>query len=212
MIGMTELQPAPSVSPASLAFGTAAATAIMQERAAMMAKGEVFKMSDIARIVAKLDSTRLDRPTAAIPAQSRPRKATGATTTRNALFDALAAACGITGKPTRSMGKRLGMVVAEIQEADPTVTPEEMTRRAGLIFAKYDKASCVAVSMHWHSCGGPRTQTAKRSIYSEPDNWRDVLRRIGKGWDQDMLEAMLTAEWLNISSTVRMDILKAISQ
>lgn len=179
----------------------------------MMAKGEVFKMSDIARIVAKLDSTRLDRPTVAIPAQRKRNGGEPAPRPRNEIIDALKLTCNMPEKLTRAMGKRLGTVAAQLKEVDPNVTGEEVQRRGAIILSKYgEKAGVFCIAMHWHETGpGPRTPMAKRSIYVEPDNWRDVLRRIGKGWDQDMLNEMLTAEWLNISSTVRLDILKAIS-
>ena len=52
----------------------------------------------------------------------------------------------------------------------------------------------------------------KGDVYSEPHDWRRVLRAVGqrKGWDRDAVEAYCGQRWLDLPITVREEVVKAL--
>jgi hypothetical protein len=138
-------------------------------------------------------------------AMKRPRR-TRIDRPRNPIFDALAIACGYDlAELTHTGAKTIGVAAAEIRKASPEVEPEEVTRRAKLILAKYDKAGPFAVSAHWAEFGdGARTERAKRDPYVAPPNWEERVREM-------FPELEMPATWAELSITVRMETIKRIA-
>jgi len=134
---------------------------------------------------------------------------------RDELFDAIAVACGVDLTClTRQYSKQIAVAKRDILEATPTVTPEEVERRGEAYRKKYRDAACTptALANHWPEFGTApeaRTRAAKNDIYIEPIDWKDRLRRISASWDRDIVEKMLNTRWVELSATIRQDILRA---
>jgi len=58
--------------------------------------------------------------------------------------------------------------------------------------------------------GGGRRGAARGDVYTEPEGWREVLRRIGAKWDPDKLDEMCRGDWGDLPLGVRTEILKAL--
>lgn len=135
---------------------------------------------------------------------------------RNPEIDALAEAVGLNLAQVAPMRwKRLGAALADIKAALPTVTPEEIKRRANLFRQRHPTwtMSETSLAMHWSEFGGgPKTAAEKKNIYAEPDQcWRIVAHRLfpfAKDWGNAHDFAAMA--WLDVSSTIRADILKNI--
>lgn len=101
----------------------------------------------------------------------------------NALLEAIPAACGqdpaqVTGSTWSAYGK----ILREIKEVCPTVTPEEVHRRAACYRRKYPSAAITphALAKHWAEfpqvapVGIPVPAIAPTP---EPPGWKDILAR-----------------------------------
>lgn len=136
---------------------------------------------------------------------------------RNPEIDALAEAVGLNLAQVAPMRwKRLGAALADIKAALPTVTPEEIRRRANLFRQRHSTWTLTETSlaMHWSEFGGGnRTMMEKMNPYSEPPAiWRDVAARLfpkSKEWGNAMDFALVA--WLDIPITLRPEILRALS-
>lgn len=203
--------PPAAVSPDSHSFAVACVEAIFAARTAAMARGGQLMKSDLVRIIEKQDAAR---PRTPVPARLKRFDGPAVKVPMSKiapLREALAVACGHPGKPGRIAGRQIGIAVADIVEAYPDVTPEELKRRAAIILKKYDKAGVMAIAAHFHECGpGPMTRVAKTSIYVELPNWQEKLRRIAKEmkYDPATVEELLKTPWRDLSVTVREMLLK----
>jgi hypothetical protein len=81
----------------------------------------------------------------------------------NPLFDALAELekSGSEEKLTESAAGAVGKALAEIVEASPGVTPDEIRRRAGNLRAHFPNVGATASSLakHWARCANPPRET-----------------------------------------------------
>ncbi len=46
---------------------------------------------------------------------------------------------------------------------------------------------------------GKRRGAARADVYTEPEGWRDVLRRIGAKWDREKVDDLCRTEWPDLS-------------
>jgi hypothetical protein len=108
----------------------------------------------LANTEADTEADIADKPqekTAKVKTEKKPRE-------RNPHFDALAEVCGLNPSAvTGSEGGRIAKALADIREASPDVTPEEIRQRA----ANYRKVmppgslmTPTALSSNWTICGG----------------------------------------------------------
>lgn len=107
---------------------------------------------------------------------------------RNPLIDALATFERIPlAEITRSTGSRLGKALADIHEATPEVTPEEISRRADnyrLTFLNC-ATTATALAKHWGTCHSrPPTQTPNAAhprsnsrSYAQTDDYSGVKNK-----------------------------------
>lgn len=76
---------------------------------------------------------------------------------RDPIFDALAVAEGSKAADlTKRASKAIGVAAAEIRKASPTVTPEEIARRAAIypgVMPKGSTLTASALAKHWARCG-----------------------------------------------------------
>lgn len=130
---------------------------------------------------------------------------------RNLHFDALAEACGYTGKVTKTAGGQVAAALKEILEVSPQATPDDIARTAKAVRKRFDNAGPKAVCAHWHdySAERKRTDTAKKDIYTEPPpEWRSVAKKLYA----DALEwasphDFATMAWKDVNDTIRRGIL-----
>lgn len=133
---------------------------------------------------------------------------------RDELFDAIVTACGgELDALTRQYSAQVATAKRDILEATPDVTADEVVRRSVRYRAVYRDAPCTpsALAKHWpefplngHSKGGPK----KPGMYVEPEGWQNVLRKIGAGWDRATVQLNCQTPWLDVSHTIRQEILK----
>lgn len=125
-----------------------------------------------------------------------------------ALFDALCAACGTTTKEMTGRARgRVGKALSEIRSVAPDVTPEEIVRRGKLYKQRHRDwpLTPTALSGHWHELGGgDKTATAKRDIYQDLPNWKDIAAQL---WPT----AELPENWFDLSPALRADVLRKIA-
>jgi hypothetical protein len=113
-----------------------------------------------------------DALAAALPAP-RPRAKTGEPRPRNLLFDALAASCGWNPqKMTRVASKVVAVALAEIREADPEVTPEQIAQNARTYRSRHPTwpLTPTALSKNWAEFTGNAPPPGLPS--AEPQDWR----------------------------------------
>lgn len=133
---------------------------------------------------------------------------------RDRLFDALAEACHFTPPFTKSAAGQIARAIKEILEVNPTVTPEEMLRRARIILKKFDgRGGPMAVAAHWHEVSStPRTTAAKTDPYVEPPVvWRVMAAAKypdAANWGNP--HDFATMPWSEVSISLRPDILKLV--
>jgi hypothetical protein len=136
----------------------------------------------------------------------RPGKVNG----RDTIFDAIVEACGgdINGL-TRPYSAQVAMAKRDIIEASPTVTRDEILRRAVRYRAKYKDAPCtpLALAKHWPEFPLPKTRA---SVYAEPVGWNAALTTLAERskWDRGTTQLMLSAKWSDLTITVREEIMK----
>lgn len=133
---------------------------------------------------------------------------------RNPLFDAMALACGYSlERITRSAAGAIGKSVAEIAQVHSDLTPAEITRIAGKIRAKYDKAGPVAISAHWGEFTGHRTARANHDPYIEPTSWRSLaLKKYpdALGWANP--HDFKNMDWRDIALTLRQELVRDLAR
>ena len=176
-----------------------------KQRAATVPACKPFTLADAAAVIrAQLEIE--------FPAAKKTPRVNG----RDELFDALAIACGCDlTSMTRNYAKMIATAKRDILEATPDCTPAEIARRGAAYRKRYKDAACtpMALANHWPEFGESfesRTRTAKADIYVEPPNWRQVLKIIGKSWDDTMVAGFLSQSWHELSPTVRQEILKGL--
>jgi len=133
---------------------------------------------------------------------------------RDKMFDALAEACRFQPPFTKSAAGQIARAIKEILEVNPTVTPEEMLRRARIILKRFEgKAGPMAVSSHWHTVSNSaRTNTAKTDPYVEPPaGWREkAAAKYPDAMNWGNPHCFATMPWSEVSISLRPDILKLV--
>lgn len=148
-----------------------------------------------AEFVAKADALLHDEKLAS------KKKPKGTPRERNLLWDALALSTGQRNltEISRSAGRLIGTALADIKEASPDVTPEEIRRRADLYKRRHPTwtISAPALAKHWGEYSQfseeERTRAAKDDVYQEPHLWSVAAADLygcaiatqmqEKGWD-----------------------------
>jgi hypothetical protein len=107
------------------------------------------------------------------PPTRKPRapKPESDTRERNPLFDALASISGADPKELTTRSSRsCGVALAEIRRATPTVTPEEIKRRAENYRMHFASVAITpsALANHWATCANP--PTVKNHGASQPNS------------------------------------------
>lgn len=168
-------------------------------------RGETILKADLARIVrTAYQAFQIDHPP---PKEAQPPK--GKLRARNPLFDALAEATGsVPTQLTKTGAKTIGVALAEIQEASPEVTPEEI-HHAAKTYKRLHKdwpLTATALSKHWGEVsGGSDTESRKRDPYlPPPENWQDYAMKKFPG------TLVHVTPWADLSISVRSDILSII--
>lgn len=136
-------------------------------------------------------------------------------TERNALFDALAGACGYPKNITSSAARTVAAALKDILEVEPGLTPDALGSTAKAVLRKYEKAGPMAVAAHWHEFSVNRTERtniAKRDVYQKPDEkWREVAAHKypdAKEWNNP--HDFSSMNWFDVSLSIRHDILQAL--
>jgi len=130
---------------------------------------------------------------------------------RNLHFDALAEACGYTGRITKTAGGTVAAALKDILEVSPQATPEEIARVAKAVRKRFESGGPKAVAGHWHeySAERKRTNTAKTDIYTEPpENWRGVARKLyPDALEWPTVHDFAAMPWKEVNDTIRRGIL-----
>lgn len=130
------------------------------------------------------------------------------------LFSAIVSACGMKEPDMTKDAQRLAAVsLAQIKNATPNVTPEELTRRAQAYRRKYRDASCTprALALHWAEFpAGPIEAKKAANPYDEPEGWRERLPAVFKqnNWSEDKLPEYISGRWLALPLMLRIELLK----
>jgi hypothetical protein len=115
---------------------------------------------------------------------------------RNALFDALAAGCGIRCQElTRGGSRAIAVALADILAVSPDLTEGEIASRIAKYRGKHPTwpLTAPAIAKNWASLGdGDPTRTAKLDIYQEPAEWRSACLRL---WGDDVGERIHAKGW-----------------
>ena len=154
-------------------------------------------------VIATLDS-ELGRNVAQKPVPV-PRK-------RNVLLDALVSACG--GDPattTKPAFRSAANALAEIMTVCPTLTVEEINRRAERYRRDHKDwpLTCPSLAKWWDTLGGgKRTQSAASDIYLEPGGWRNVLQNMYELSN----EGIRDKSWLDLGPDTRREVLQRMKQ
>lgn len=128
---------------------------------------------------------------------------------RDPLFDCLvlSSSGGSLAEITKSSARTTGVALAEIRKATPTVTTEEIERRA-LCYKRAHRdwpLTPSALAKHWSEFAiNPETNAQKLDPYKTPADWRARFNQTFPG-----IEA--PAEWSAISVPLRTDILRKTS-
>lgn len=170
------------------------------------ARGEKLMKPDLARIF----RTTFQAYQISNPPQAAVLPNTKRTRARNPLFDALAEATGSNPENlTKTGGRTIGNALAEIAEAYPGLTVEDIHQTA-LTYKRNHRdwpLTPMALSKHWAECfsgGSERTKSAKKDPYLEPPHWKPTALRMYPGSEVSGME------WLKIPITIRADILRQI--
>jgi hypothetical protein len=131
---------------------------------------------------------------------------------RNPLWDALALATGQRSltEISRPAAKLIGVALADIKEATPDVTVEEIYRRAAAYKARNPTwtLSAPALVKHWgefsQGTAEERTRAAKSDVYLEPPNWFPVAVEL---YGADVAEMFRQKGWFNFGLDYRRAIL-----
>lgn len=194
------------------------------ETAARMTVDAIFSASESARdkgeritrgdayaiaqgVIESCDAARVDRQAAKV----RKPRAKSKPIARNQLFDALAEGCGYDkDKLTKAAARTIGAALSDIRGVCSEVTCDQITRIATAIRRKYDNAGPMAVAAHWHEFAPTlRTKTAKRDVYTEPNDWR-MSARAKLSWSDYMFEQLSVRAWGDIPIHYRSEILAAL--
>ena len=145
----------------------------------------------------------------------RKRKPKGAERARNPLFDALALTMSTIqslDELTRLAAKAVGIALADIKEACPDVTVEEIQRRAALYKRRWPDPrnwSAPALAKHWPEFGnGGRPTRTGVEFAPEPAEWRAAARKIAEATAatnlrETRIEAADGWEWCQIGPEFR---------
>lgn len=141
---------------------------------------------------------------------------------QSALFDALAAACGVDPREiTNGMGATIGTALADISSVTPDLAAAEIDLRAARYRREHQGWSLTPQSLakYWGELGGP---VGERKQYSasaatnalspqdfipEPDGWRTTLAN-----DRYVDEITLGMDWSAIRHATRKHILKRLEE
>lgn len=132
---------------------------------------------------------------------------------RNVLFDALAAACGLTEPFTASAAGQVGKALAEIVKAFPAVDADELTRVALAARKKYEGAGPMGISSHFHEF--VRKSRPKPQM-TAPAGWLAKLNELfpdstlAKGGRFE-IERETEYNWLQLDEKTRATITKALA-
>lgn len=163
-----------------------------------------------AEFVAKADALLHDEKLAS------KKKPKGTPRERNLLWDELALSTGQRNltEISRSAGRLIGTALADIKEALPDVTPEEIRRRADLYKRRHPTwtISAPALAKHWGEFSQfseeERTRAAKDDVYQEPAGWVIIAANL---YGQHAAVQMSAKGWLEIGTDYRRAILSKIN-
>ena len=174
------------------------------------ARGEPTQKADVARIFRTAwQAWNVAHPSESLTDHAINNAKKRASRARNPLFDALAEATGSNPAQMTSTGsKTLATALAEIKEASPDVTPDQITDAA----LKYKRIhrdwplTSMALAKHWGECGpegAGDTRSRKLDPYAPPPaNWRELALKRFPGTN------VSGTPWEELGISVRADILK----
>lgn len=127
----------------------------------------------------------------------------------DALFEAMIEACKMNrDEALATAGAKIGTAVSNIKQATPSVTPEEILRRARAYATKHPTWPLTPTSLagHWSEFAPKDAGHISHaiSIYTEPEGWRDMAQKAFKGYSVDWSEKV----WSELSTATRKDILE----
>jgi hypothetical protein len=148
----------------------------------------------------------MPKPVAPAPAPASPPREPVKKVRREALFDALVAVMGLNPTEiTKTRKKTLAVVISELLEVSPDLTPEDIDTRAKSYRRKHPTwpFTETALSKHWSELGpaASLTRSAKNDIYVIPTDWQGLVRSHYPSMADQMLENWPT--WNEIPVTYR---------
>ena len=131
------------------------------------------------------------------------------------IFDAIAKGFGHNGKITKAAAGTIGEARKQVLEVDPTAAPEDFARACKYCRTKWPDCGPMCLASRWHEVTKNRTERTRASrmdIYVEPPpGWREVAKkRFPDALDWSNPCDFDTVAWLDVSTAIRPDILKAI--
>ena len=104
---------------------------------------------------------------------------------RDPLFDALAIADGSDPRQlTPTHAKRIGVALAQLRKACPSLTPAEIARRARIyasVMPSGTRCTASALAANWAKCGGdplPSLASPTAPEAPPPEAWRTTMERL----------------------------------